>query len=499
MKEKSLASWPPKVGKRTYYEQDKKAYDQALRGRDLPSYQLVDDFNKNPEGVDFADQIQTRINEARIFSNLPKEFMTELFNTQLSEKPIRFPNIREDKSPTVESCLKEQAKFNASCWKKLGWKSESAYRLWLKTPMLFAFAPTAHYCQVRRVFNYEGNEGDIDLFKLQDSSAPEKITNILSVSGFEYRGYKRNIPETYSAVKTNASTTMSVILEAANQIGAQNIVLIPFGMGVFLPENNKIKEALKQHIIEGWLYSLNSYKGAPIRISCCLIPGQFELLSRSLSKECPVELVNHTGSDAYTVANALEDDGKKTLLINAADDDWKVMLKGGPDEHNKVHPGQFGRGHTLYHSTSDEYYSLLTDFAIYSIKNMRKFAKNFTDCLVQVDDDCVNQLVGISGTTIRAYNKLTNADDELETIKTVLKDYTKNNCTINRFFHGHWNRHHVREVNEIVKNIESKTEGYTSPEDVLEKLSLIQNKNMGGSLDKRTRFLNDFHQNLKFK
>jgi hypothetical protein len=73
--------------------------------------------------------------------------------------------------------------------------------------------------------------------------------------------------------------------------------------------------------------------------------------------------------------------------------------------------------------------------------------------------------------------------EELSFARAVLNDYTKNNSALRRFFTGHWNRHHVVEVNALVVQIDQGK--INTAADLLQKLKEIQLVNPNGSLARR--------------
>lgn len=73
--------------------------------------------------------------------------------------------------------------------------------------------------------------------------------------------------------------------------------------------------------------------------------------------------------------------------------------------------------------------------------------------------------------------------DKLNNVREFLNDYTKNNSRMSRFFHGHWNRHHVASVHAIVEKIDNKT--LETVEDVMKALKSIKLCNPEGSLARR--------------
>ncbi|CDZ78437.1 Ankyrin repeats (3 copies) [Legionella massiliensis] len=70
--------------------------------------------------------------------------------------------------------------------------------------------------------------------------------------------------------------------------------------------------------------------------------------------------------------------------------------------------------------------------------------------------------------------------------QAILKDYTKSDSAIKRFFTGHWNRHHVDEVSLILQS------RYKSLEELLARLSQIDLLNPKGSLARRIIYMADF-------
>ena len=89
-------------------------------------------------------------------------------------------------------------------------------------------------------------------------------------------------------------------------------------------------------------------------------------------------------------------------------------------------------------------------------------------------------------TIIQCHKLYDHMPSPLEGAKKILEDYTKKNSAITRFFHGHWNRHHVTEVNQIVNNIGVTI---TSIQNLLTELKKIPLKNSLGTLARRIQFL----------
>lgn len=70
--------------------------------------------------------------------------------------------------------------------------------------------------------------------------------------------------------------------------------------------------------------------------------------------------------------------------------------------------------------------------------------------------------------------------------RALLDDYTKHYSVISRFFHGHWNRHHVSDVNTILQR-----KDIDSVEELLGELEEVRLVNPNGSLAKRIQFIKD--------
>ncbi len=77
-------------------------------------------------------------------------------------------------------------------------------------------------------------------------------------------------------------------------------------------------------------------------------------------------------------------------------------------------------------------------------------------------------------------------DYSLHCIRAILDDYTKGYSCWALFWSGHWNRHHLSAVNEIVVGIDNGT--YINKEAVISKLDAIDKKE-GGSLSRRLKFI----------
>lgn len=81
-----------------------------------------------------------------------------------------------------------------------------------------------------------------------------------------------------------------------------------------------------------------------------------------------------------------------------------------------------------------------------------------------------------------------NHQNDLMNLRNMLNDYTKNNSKFGRFFTGHWNRHHVSEVNNIVERIDQLSMSYF---EAIQALSKIKLKNTEGSLAHRISFIRE--------
>tara|TARA_B100000989_G_C19532054_1_gene470626 strand:+ start:3229 stop:4749 length:1521 start_codon:yes stop_codon:yes gene_type:complete len=87
-----------------------------------------------------------------------------------------------------------------------------------------------------------------------------------------------------------------------------------------------------------------------------------------------------------------------------------------------------------------------------------------------------------------SYKELTGSgDNNLSKARALLADYTKNDSALARFFTGHWNRHHVSTVNNIVNKIDNNQ--YHDIHELLSELYAINNQNLTGSLARRITFI----------
>lgn len=86
-----------------------------------------------------------------------------------------------------------------------------------------------------------------------------------------------------------------------------------------------------------------------------------------------------------------------------------------------------------------------------------------------------------------------NEDPLLDVARGLLNDYTKGNSTTRRFFHGHWNRHHVEAVGYIVNAIDNKK--INNMEDLILILRCVELKNPtpSGSLFRRINFIENMY------
>jgi len=79
--------------------------------------------------------------------------------------------------------------------------------------------------------------------------------------------------------------------------------------------------------------------------------------------------------------------------------------------------------------------------------------------------------------------------DAIESARALLDDYTKSDSALSRFFHGHWNRHHVAEVAEIVKQIDDGE--IKTTDELLEVLDSIVPDNPTGSIARRIKYIKE--------
>ncbi|KTD60836.1 DUF5617 domain-containing protein [Legionella shakespearei] len=86
-----------------------------------------------------------------------------------------------------------------------------------------------------------------------------------------------------------------------------------------------------------------------------------------------------------------------------------------------------------------------------------------------------------------SYDRMSDQTNSLANARNILNDYTKNNSLFSRLIHGHWNRHHVKEVHEIVKDIDAKN--IKNMDELVMRLSAIHLENPKGSLARRMEFI----------
>lgn len=91
-----------------------------------------------------------------------------------------------------------------------------------------------------------------------------------------------------------------------------------------------------------------------------------------------------------------------------------------------------------------------------------------------------------------SYDNLTSPyNEKIEKIRVLLDDYTKGDSAVGRFFHGHWNRHHVKKVAEIVKKIDAKE---ITLDEIISQIKAIEPDNKTGSFAKRKQYILDIIQ-----
>jgi hypothetical protein len=391
-----ISPWPPNQKSRVYLDSTGKQIPSNLTGKSLPAKTFVSEQHKLP-----IDRKKKLLGSTKLFINLPPAFFQAYLSIQMSDKPIKLPKINQNKNISVRECLSKHSAFAGSAgplhpenWQNLGWASAEAYDKWLDSSMLFAFSHCNHYCSAIRVIDEQKVNDNSDTFYFIENTKKEleespKRTNIYTVTGFEYRCFtessSKTIESTLPEVLYHSALTMNQILLAAQATQTTDIVMIPFGMGVFI-QGNKYEKQIKETMMQGIIAALKDYKGPPVKLHCCGWPDFFKQLESASNPL--IQVLDKTGKDAYTVANYIQDIGDeqhgyeegydvniaprklKSMLINAGDNDWTALLDQG-----KV-PGQFSDGHTLYHSTSDEYFALVTNFAFYSVQNLIHLLKD---------------------------------------------------------------------------------------------------------------------------
>lgn len=90
----------------------------------------------------------------------------------------------------------------------------------------------------------------------------------------------------------------------------------------------------------------------------------------------------------------------------------------------------------------------------------------------------------------QSYYRLTQGEGSvLDKAKSLLDDYTKGDSALSRFFHGHWNRHHVKAVVELVDRIDAAD--IQDLQSLTDALAKIKPANPNGSLARRMNFLKE--------
>ncbi|CDZ77784.1 hypothetical protein BN59_02074 [Legionella massiliensis] len=400
----AVAKWPPKEvsaerehpNQRVYWYDSATQIPSKLTGKYLPSAAVVKEFGRLSSGVK-AQHLES----TTLFINLPAKFYQEYLSIQMSSNPINFPKIGQNKNISVRACMERHPSFatrrgrlHPSHWLELGWVSQQAYIKWLNSSMLFAFSHCNHYTSATRLIDADQERNSKEpssTFHFKHYSQRElkynpKRTNIFSVTGYEFRGFREQgrstIRSTIPAVEQHTQLTMNQILLAAEETDTTDVVLIPFGMGVFI-KGQREEPQIRAAMMAGMVESLSAYKGRPVTIHCCGWPDFYTQLASVNNPR--IQFIDGAGNDAYTIANSIQDRGDeqgeqeiipeelkddyvprplKSMLVNAGDNDWTALL----DKTKR--PGQFFFGHSLYHQTSDEYYALVTNFACHSVQNL---------------------------------------------------------------------------------------------------------------------------------
>lgn len=397
---KLIAKWPPKLegadDAHVYWDAAGHKIAHTQTGASLPSKAFVEHAQ-----LQSKEKKRPSLDSVKLFTNLPTTFFQKYLDIQTGATPFDLPKIAQNKNVTLRSCFNKHAAFaseagelHPSHWQALGWDSQEAYEDWLDSSMLFAFSHCHHYCSALRIFDVDKNRMANEAgsaFHFKEYTAAEiqdkpRRTNIYSVTGFEFRNFKEQGEDTVEAmlpgVQAHSTISMQQILAAAQDTNTTDIVLIPFGMGVFIknhPKEAEIRAAMMKGLVDG----LKTYKGPAVTIHYC---GPETLYAQLNQEQYPnIKLIHQANTDAYTLANDIQDRGDdhhemttdesprvlKSMLINAGDNDWTAVL----DKTRE--PGQCYQGHTLYDQTSDERFALLSDFSFHSIQNVKESFDGF--------------------------------------------------------------------------------------------------------------------------
>jgi len=359
----------------TFFHQGKDV--SQIPGRNLFTKQAVMKANETPRL--FREHLSQNL---RFYSDLPHNFVKKLLEIQVGPHPITFPGIGKDKSQAIGIYMYEHIRtqpslpLNPAYWEALGWQSEAAYRAWMAKPLLSFSEGAVHVFNARRIFDSRSRPDGSVAFSTDTSPEP-KYTKIISVVGAECRGLSQKVePEIFQA---RAYKNMSALLTVSNAEKISNLVIIPFGLGVFLypPKGcGNDLETIKSKTIDGMAQAIRDYQGPPMTLHICGWPSFAKALSGYGNPR--ITFVNNTGHDAYTVANHLTDRGLNAAATSGGDDEW-MLIK--PQESN---PGQYANNHTLSFKTSDEYAALLYEFEIASMKNIHSLGLQ-DDCLAHYD------------------------------------------------------------------------------------------------------------------
>ncbi len=230
----TIAKWPPSIkeqdtNQRKYWDIQKEQISNIKQGKELPAIKVVSSFEELP-----PEEQRKHLESARLYINLPAKFYQEYLAIQTSPQPINFPKLGQNKNCSVRSCMKAHNSFSTveghlhpRHWRQLGWASQQAYSEWLDSSMLFAFSNCNHYTPTVRVFDADQprnqNEPQSTFhfrqYSQEEQNSHPKTTNIYSVTGYEFRGFKEQgtatVTSTLPNVKHHTQLTMDQILLAA--------------------------------------------------------------------------------------------------------------------------------------------------------------------------------------------------------------------------------------------------------------------------------------------
>lgn len=326
---------------------------------------------------DFQKDRQT----TKIYTALPPQFYKTLVTLQcglLEGGCIAFPTQDTNKNITVRHCFsrhpvfKVGGTFHPDNWHDLGWSDKETYQQWLTQPILTAFSQTYHFCKSRCVFSVDSKDGDrMASTYYSPREFLQRTIPILSVTELDCRGMSaRTLRDNVDILCTHVEAMCKGILDIAQKERLTDIVMVPFGV-VFSGEHDRaLREHVNKAIAQRIKAAFDTYAGTPL---ICLHFCGDEAFHRQIGIDSRREGVFCQAwpeVDPFSLAVALQNKGRQSVLINKGHADWMCKL----DPEARINGVE---NYTLRTMEISQYYGLMTWLVTHDVYNLIAYAHIF--------------------------------------------------------------------------------------------------------------------------